>query len=179
MIYFYAGLGAAMLTGIMVLFEVGLALTGQSLFVDGSQADNYRDVVNSSDQLFQRMLTQQQDLQAIGTGRSGDVLCQQILCRIQGINCGFGNSKNPSYVSLGSYSTPRYSLPLGTWSSSCALERELDCDIESDPNCIQAQFVHRLLIKPHRQMLESGYGLYSCIVDREIDEHRCLFERGG
>ena len=179
MIYFYAGLGAAMLTGVMVLFEVGLALTGQSLFVDGSQSDNYRDVVNSSDRLFQRMFAQQQDLKAIGTGRSGDVLCQQILCRIQGINCRFGNSKNPSYVSLDSYSTPRYSLPLGAWSSSCALERELDCDIESDPNCIQAQFVHRLLIKPHRQMLETGYGLYSCIVDREIDEHRCLFERGG
>ena len=31
MIYFYAGLGAVMLSGIMVLFEVGLALTGRSL----------------------------------------------------------------------------------------------------------------------------------------------------
>ena len=52
MIYFYAGLGAAMLTGIMLLFEVGLALTGQSLFDADSKDDLYRDVVNSSDQLF-------------------------------------------------------------------------------------------------------------------------------
>ena len=178
MIYFYAGLGAAMLTGIMLLFEVGLALTGQSVFEADSKDELFRDVVNSSDQLFLRMLTKQQDLKAIGMGRSGDVLCQQILCRIQGVNCRFGNSKNPSYVSLDSYSTPRFSLPSGVWSSSCALERELNCDTASDPGCNQA-LVHRLLIKPHRQRLESGYGLNSCIVHRDKSEQRCIFERGG
>ena len=65
MIYFYAGLGTAMLTGIMLLFEVGLALTGQSLFVEASSQEDYRAVTNQSDVLLQTMLTRQQDVQAI------------------------------------------------------------------------------------------------------------------
>ena len=34
MIYFYAGLGTAMLAAIMVVFELGLALNGNSLISD-------------------------------------------------------------------------------------------------------------------------------------------------
>ena len=85
MIYFYAGLGAAMLTGIMLLFEVGLALNGQSFFSENQRAEDFSDIVNQSEQLFLKMLADSQDLKAIGTGRSGKVLCQQILCRINGI----------------------------------------------------------------------------------------------
>ena len=32
MVYLYAGLGIAMLSGIMAIFEMGLAITGQSFF---------------------------------------------------------------------------------------------------------------------------------------------------
>ena len=145
MIYFYAGLGAAMLTGIMVLFEVGLALTGQSLVDEQSELEGYQDVVKSSDRLFQRMLTDPQDLQAIGTGRYGSGLCQQITCRIQGVNCSSGNAKNPLYVGLERYSTPKYMPSIGVWSSSCVLEGELD------------ERVHRLLIRPSRNRLDLGY----------------------
>ena len=39
MVYVYAGLGVAMLSGIMAIFEMGVALTGQSLWP--APADNY------------------------------------------------------------------------------------------------------------------------------------------
>ena len=39
MVYVYAGLGVAMLSGIMAIFEMGIALTGQSLWP--VPADNY------------------------------------------------------------------------------------------------------------------------------------------
>ena len=61
-----------MLTGIMLLFEVGLSLTGQSLLEEQSYFNSYQDRVNSADQLFLRMLTQTSDLRAIGTARYGD-----------------------------------------------------------------------------------------------------------
>ena len=169
MIYFYAGLGAAMLTGIMVLFEVGLALTGQSLLEERSELDVYQDVVNASDRLFQRMLTQPQDLQAIGRGHYGSDLCQQILCRIQGVNCRLGNTKNPLYAGLGSYEPPKLSFPSDVWSSSCALERRID----------DSRVIHRVLIRANRDSLDFGYDLYSCVIEGDRPEQRCLFERGA
>jgi len=169
MIYFYAGLGAAMLTGIMLLFEVGLALTGQSLLEEQSELDAYADVINSSDQLFQRMLTQSPDLQTIGTGRYGSVLCEQIMCRIQGVSCRAGNTKNQLYAALDVYGTPRYKPPTGVWSASCALEAKPD----------NGRFVHRLLIRPRRDNPDLGYELFSCVVDEQVPDPRCLFERGA
>ena len=143
-----------MLTGIMVLFEVGLALTGHSLLEVRSELDAYQDVVNVSDRLFLRMLTQPQDVQAIGSGRYGSDLCQQILCRIQGVNCRSGNTKNPLYAALEVYETPKLSLPSGIWSSSCALERELD----------GTSVIHRVLMRANRDRIDFGYELYSCVV---------------
>ena len=169
MIYFYAGLGAAMLTGIMVLFEVGLALTGQSLVDEQPEFEVYQDVVNSSDRLFQRMLTEPQDLLAIGTGRYGSVLCQQILCRIHGVNCRSGNTKNPSYAGLKAYGATKLSPPDGQWLSSCALERQLD----------ESNSIHRILIRASRDRLGFGYELFSCVVEGNRPDPRCLFERGG
>ena len=168
MIYVYAGLGAAMLTGIMLLFDVGLALTGQSLLEERSEVDAYKAVVNASDRLFQRMLTQSQDVQAIGKGRYGSALCEQIICRIQGVGCRSGNMKNPLYSVLENYSAPRYTPPTGVWSSSCAMEGELD----------NSGVIHRILIRPKRDPLDLGYDLYTCIVEINRPDSRCLFERG-
>ena len=168
MIYFYAGLGVAMMTGIMVLFEVGLALTGQSLLEEPPHSDVYRDVSSSADQLFQRMLSEPLELKSLGTGRYGPVLCQQILCRIYGIGCGYGNRQTPQYAGLKGYSMPTSTPSAGVWSSSCVLERQLD----------QGGYTHRLLIRPNRKRSERGYELYSCVVKETSLDQRCLFERG-
>ena len=167
MIYFHAGLGAAMLAGIMAMFEVGLSLTGQSLMDEESASVYYQDVVNSADQLFQKMLTDPLDLKVLGTGRYGDSLCEQILCRINGTGCSSKNYKMPLYASLQSYSTPKYAFPMSVWSSACALERRLD------NNAI----THRLLISPNRQSIDLGYELFSCLVDGNSADQRCNFER--
>lgn len=169
MIYFYAGLGAAMLTGIMALFDLGLALTVQPLREEQSDLEIYQDVVNSADQLFQRMLTQPSDLQALGTGNFGAVLCQQIFCRIHGTGCRSGNMKKPLYVGLKNYSMPNSMPPSGVWSSSCVLQRQLDTGAST----------HRILIRPSRESLNLGYELYSCIVEQNSIDQRCLFERGA
>ena len=169
MIYFYAGLGTAMLTGIMLLFEVGLALTGQSLFVEASSQEDYRDVTNQSDVLLQTMLTRQQDLKAIGTGRVGASLCQQILCRVNGLGCTSGNSRNPLYGPLGKLTTPKFTPALGFWSSSCVLESQLG-ETEQDE-------FYRVLIRPNRNNLGAGYELYSCVVQGDKADPRCLFEK--
>ena len=171
MIYFYAGLGAAMLTGIMLLFEIGLALTGQSFLPGSQKVEGYRDVVNQSERLFLKMLSDSQDLKAIGTGRSGNLLCRQILCRINGIGCSFGNSKNSLYerTSLKDYEIAKIpSADLYPWSYSCALERKMP----------DTGYINRILIKPSQYGLESGYELYGCIVENQKD-FRCSFERRG
>lgn len=169
MIYFYAGLGTAMLTGIMLLFEVGLALTGQSLFVAGSSQEDYRDVTNELDYSLLPMLTRQQDLKAIGTGRFGTSLCQQILCRINGLGCKSGNSKHPLYGPLGKLTRPKFALPLGVWSSTCVLVKQLG-------KTNQDEF-YRVLIRPNRNNFGAGYEFYSCVVQGDEADPRCLFEK--
>ena len=50
MVYLYAGLGVMMLSGIMAIFEMGLAVTGQSFFRDESRYyTEYLTSTNSSD----------------------------------------------------------------------------------------------------------------------------------
>lgn len=169
MIYLYAGLGAAMLTGIMVLFEVGLSLTGQSLLEETSHSSVHKYVANPADQFFQRMLIEPLELKALGTGNYGSILCQQILCRIQGVGCRYGNTQTPRYAILKGYSLPRSTPSTGVWSSSCVLERQLD----------QAGFTHRVLIRPNRKRFKREYELYSCIVEETSVDRRCLFERGA
>lgn len=48
MVYLYAGLGIAMLSGIIAIFEMGLAVTGQSLFEIESRYHNSNYFKNSS-----------------------------------------------------------------------------------------------------------------------------------
>ena len=169
MIYFYAGLGATMMTGIMMLFEIGLALTGQSLLEERPEHHSYQDVVNSDEQLFLKMLTQQSDLQAIGKGRNGIVLCQQILCRIEGTGCRTGNMKSPLYASLDGYSIQRSTHSSGVWASSCIFEREIN----------GSGLTHRLLIIPNRERFQRGYEMYSCSAKGQSIDQRCLFESGA
>ena len=50
MVYLYAGLGIAMLSGIMAIFEMGLAVTGQSFFRNESRYyTEYLSPTNRSD----------------------------------------------------------------------------------------------------------------------------------
>ena len=157
------------MTGIMMLFDVGLALTSHSLFEDIAVLEPYQDVVNSSDRLFLKMLTQQPDLKAIGVGHSGDSLCQQVLCRIHGTGCRSGNTRSSLYASLESFSTSMSAHSMGVWSSSCILERDLG----------SSSLIHRLVILPSRERFDRPYEIYSCIVTGKSVNKRCSFELGA
>jgi hypothetical protein len=64
MVYLYAGLGIAMLSGIMAIFEMGLAITGQSFFRNEStyHGSNYfkNSEVRNNDIDFMNDLTDQE-----------------------------------------------------------------------------------------------------------------------
>ena len=72
MVYLYAGLGVAMLTGIMAIFEMGLALTGRSLLP--SPLDLYSEsIVKRKPSGAEVIVEADPPLAATGTS-----LCEQI-----------------------------------------------------------------------------------------------------
>ena len=167
MIYFYAGLGAAMMTGIMLLFEIGLALTGQATLPERDTdrvADNW---AAQADRTFLKLLSNQSDLSAIGAGRSGNLLCQQLLCRIKGVQCVQGNSRNAQYQSLDDYAESKLTSSVKPWMQACVLERQLQ----------SSRLVHRILIQPNSQRPMFGYELFSCLVNSNSVDVRCPFEK--
>ena len=179
MIYFYAGLGTAMLTGIMMLFEIGLALRGQSFFdsLNTTEIKSNRDMNSSSEKMFLMMLSRDQEF--IGDGLSGQALCQQILCRIEGKDCRSGNSQSSLYNDLKEYSLPHLSSPpQGLWASACVLEdvkKMNDSDADND----EKNIINRLLILPSNSSINPNYRMFSCTISiRDIDA-RCSFEKGA
>lgn len=168
MIYFYAGLGTAMLAAIMVVFELGLALNGNSLFSDDDPSNiQYQQIGQTYDRLFLHMISRPEDLELIGIGRSGRELCRQIICRIKGIECRLGNAKDERYQGLQKYDHRVLTPATGLWNSACVLEGELD----------GSDIVHRVMIRPSSNSLRSKYELFSCAIRSSDSDPRCLFER--
>ena len=77
MVYLYAGLGVAMLAGIMAVFEMGLALTGNSVLP--SPQDSY--LSNPAAQLEDRrwlLLLADNDVLDQIDGKVGSSLCKEL-----------------------------------------------------------------------------------------------------
>ena len=62
MVYLYAGLGVAMLTGIMAIFEMGLALTGRSLLPSPQDLYSESEDVKREDLRMVKLLIEADDL---------------------------------------------------------------------------------------------------------------------
>ena len=75
MIYLYAGLGLAMLSGIMAIFEMGLHLTGSSLV--SSRADPYALEVEIK-RIDRLLLSALEDPHVLSPGLRGLDICQQL-----------------------------------------------------------------------------------------------------
>ena len=71
MVYLYAGLGVAMLAGIMAIFEMGLALTGRSLLP--MPLDTYRGSLEQS--LEQELLG---NSSKVKSGSQGEDICDDL-----------------------------------------------------------------------------------------------------
>ena len=83
MVYLYAGLGVAMLAGIMAIFEMGLALTGQSLLP--SPTDPYLDspsAMSADSDLLK-------GLKGVPPGFKNADICQEVIKEVRKGNPSF------------------------------------------------------------------------------------------
>ncbi|MDB4653862.1 hypothetical protein OAE35_03070 [Synechococcus sp. AH-551-E02] len=140
MAYLYAGLGVAMLAGIMTIFEMGLALTGQSLMP--SPTDAYLSDPNVK-QMDQKLLGLLNNPARIAQGLEGTVLCSAMNLAYK---TQYSKSANPWVED----SRP----PINTaWLNSCVM---------NDGS-------HRVLISPDLVNPSIPYQFYSCVVDVSDD----------
>ena len=150
MVYLYAGLGVAMLTGIMAIFEMGLALTGRSLLPAPQDMYLSNAEVKLKDRRLLRLLVG--NPAAVAPGLNAESLCIALRDAYQDAYLQDGDS-NPWVVGS---ATP---LTSGRWVGSCFL---------NDGS-------HRVLVRQDGADDASPYRLYSCVVTTGSD--LCLFEQ--
>ncbi|WP_413441867.1 hypothetical protein [Synechococcus sp. MIT S1220] len=154
MTYLYAGLGIAMLTGIMAIFEMSLSLTGRTLIP--AQEDPYFQAVNFSaiDRDFLKLLNENSHLNAIGKNEKRSILCQKIESHIESLTKG----KCPPQVEF------------------CAI-KDFKEDASVSPGsdvpfaCALRSLSYRVIVNPG---ISQDYQLFSCILDG--NDERCSFE---
>ena len=95
MAYIYAGLGIAMMTGVMAMFEFGLSITGQEVRLL-PPVDSYFEQEGLSQRIadrdFLRLLNTPGVLMAMGD-QSSQHLCNCLKCRVQ-----ISGSSNPEVI---------------------------------------------------------------------------------
>ena len=148
---FVCGAWVAMLTGIMAIFEMGLALTSRSLLPSPPDLYSQSDVVKQEDLRMLKLLIQADnfDPPLAGTGTS---LCEQIF-----------SAYSDAYVPAGGVNPwlmdRRMPVLTGPWSGSCLMNR----------------LSHHLVVRPNPITAGSPYELYSCILEEGND--LCSFEK--
>ena len=149
MVYLYAGLGVAMLAGIMAIFEMGLALTGNSLLRSPQDPYLSNSAAQSEDRRWLSLLTD--DVERI-RGTTGFSLCDELDAVYT----------ERWVVTPWSRDTVRMPVIEGAWAGSCLMNRGL----------------HRVIVRPpdptDTGYLASKYSFYSCILQGGND--RCPFE---
>ena len=136
MAYLYAGLGVAMLAGIMAIFEMGLALTGQSLIPSPSDPYLSDPSVKEMDQNLLRLLNNPAQ---VVPDLEGTVLCNALKDAYQ--------TRYPAKA----YPWVEDSRPPinNVWLNSCVM---------NDGS-------HRVLIKPDLVNPSISYQFFSCVID--------------
>ena len=147
MIYLYAGLGVAMLAGIMAVFEMGLSLTGSSL-LPGPE-DPYATVweFKAKDRQLIALLA---DREAVEAGLLGPSLCARLINAYEGAYGG-GHWLQDAAMPVNS----------GRWEGSCVMN--------------DASHSYRVVVMPDLADEAHPYQLYSCVLQGGND--RCSFER--
>jgi hypothetical protein len=162
--YLYAGLGIAMLTGIMAMFEMGLSLTGQqSLLSPPSDAYTGGTPEQRDDRLWMQLLHDSDVLDAIGRNLNSQLLCDQLVCRVdqtQDQRCDGSNAFQEGYGSLADFSDTLITDPGHPFPGACVLSK-------GD---------HRVLIVPREGEFSAPYGVYSCLTSSRNSAGFCSFE---
>ena len=153
MVYLYAGLGMVMLSGIMAIFEMGLALTGQTLLP--VPPDDYlsSQSMKDEDKIFLKALADE-TTSLVDDKTFPDLVSEEGLCsalnRID--NAGW------SLISEGRFE------------SGCYLHTVHPCVLkEDDKKCL-----HRAVVKENPDNNQLSYQLFSCALSG--DDERCSFE---
>lgn len=150
MVYLYAGLGVAMLAGIMAIFEMGLALTGRSLLPAPQDMYLSNAQVKLKDQRLLKLLVGNPAV--VAPGLNAESLCVALRDAYQDAYLQGGES-NPWVIASATPLTSR------RWIGSCFL---------NDGS-------HRVLARQDGVDDSSPYQLYSCVVKAGSD--LCLFEK--
>ncbi len=133
MTYLYAGLGMAMLTAIMAMFEMASGITGQQMF-SRPPVDRYmQSAAQGADRQFLELISI-----ADSSWGSGDALCTKILAEIEKPGSRYGGLAG-------------YTRSVATTSGHLRLTGA----------CVLAKGEHRVLVAPVAGAGRS-YGLYSC-----------------
>ena len=136
MVYLYAGLGIAMLSGIMAIFEMGLALTGQSLIPSPADAYLSDPVVKQMDQNLLRLLNNPAQ---VVQGLEREVLCNKLKAAYE-----------TRYPTKGNPWVEDSRLPINdNWLNACVMNNGS----------------HRVLIVPELVNKSIPYQFYSCVID--------------
>ena len=148
MVYLYAGLGVAMLAGIMAIFEMGLALTGNSLLPSPQDPYLSDSTAQSEDRRWLSLLT---DDGVLDRGKSGFSLCDEL-------DVVYSERLAEGGVSPWVRDTAHMPVTEGDWAGSCLMNRG----------------IHRMIVQPDFGNPASKYSFYSCILQGGND--RCSFE---
>tara|TARA_B100000579_G_scaffold358094_1_gene314334 strand:- start:367 stop:837 length:471 start_codon:yes stop_codon:yes gene_type:complete len=153
MIFFYVGIGLAMMTTVLGIFETSITLNKNNYTSKSKPVDeNSLILQRQQDKKFLQMLN---DIKGRSLG-SGQLICQNL-------KNGFTDQLDPNYSILSNYSIlNNYNAGIPSYTSHVRLTN--GCDLING--------LHRVVIVP--SSIESNtYNLYSCIIDLEP---KCPFE---
>ena len=153
MIFYYAGIGFAMLTTVVAVFETSTTINKKQFINKTIAVDEEKIILQKqNDKVFLQMLN---DIKGKSLG-VGQEICQNI-------KNGFTDSSNPnSYILVNYASLNNYDIGIPSYSDHVRLKN--GCQFIKDS--------HRVIIVPYTDELNS-YKLYSCLIDIEP---KCDFE---
>ncbi len=153
MIFFYAGIGFAMLTTVVGLFEISTNINKKQFINKSILLENEKILLQKqNDKIFLQMLT---DLKGKPLGL-GQEICQNI-------KSGITDASNPNHYILNNYtSLINYNSGIQTFSTHVRIEN--GCELIQDS--------HRVIIVPN-SLETNSYNLYSCLINIEP---KCSFE---
>jgi hypothetical protein len=146
----------------MAMFELGLSLTAQQEQMSPS-VDSYLggSSEQSDDRLWLQLINNPDTLNDIGRGLSSQLLCDQLVCKVNSLastRCSGGNQHTKGFESLAFFAD--------------SLVR--DSNHPFPTACVLSKAEHRVLIVPMSDQPATPYGLYSCLTS---NQSLCTFEQ--